>query len=804
MKIFILSFLKFFYNDILFFCPNKTITQRRVFNMPEIVKYSLPADMAKKDEELMGSTSLVGRTGLGMPSYVNTNRAIMNTNHTSQYVVPVHPDFPRIFTNMENTVGAHSDGYFKTDSDLKVVRKITKFENSKTGANLYYLFVYNKKAKEYQVIKREGNKNLTESFGYAIDNTKIDSYDEGDKIKKGTVLFHSTSYDKYMNYGYGKNAITMYSLDSRTSEDSAYVSESFAKSFTSYDMDVIEAVINDNDCLLNLFGERGEITEENKDYYYKPIPEIGSVVSGVVLATRQRYKKQQFYDLKRDSLNEIHDEDTTYLVDNNTEIVDIEIYNNNEERRINSFNRELYRLYDLQTKFYKEIIEFVEDLKEQNLDYSRDIDYLYRRSLEMVETKKKWKLGDNPFSNMAIRIHIRRLSPLKVGHKITGRYGNKSVISEVVPDELMPIAEDGRRVEVVLNLLAIINRTTSMPLYEINFNAYSKQIVDKMKTMKTLEEKAKLFFHYLEDFNHKQYTSFYRDYCELDKKGKEEFIQDILDDGIYLNQPPIENIADGDRPIFDRLRLIKKDFPWLTDQYVYCMQPWGETERMLSKYFIGEMYLMKLKQSDKRGFSARSTGAIDMKGLPTRSHKSKSHLERVSETPIRMGEYETLNFSICLGSEDIAMFHGLYRTSVKGRKDLVKLLMKDPDSEDYIESIDDSYDSRVAEILQVIFKSLSIGIEFVDTDKMITPMSRHVYSPHEIDHKQIICNDYQFDILKASKWIAKHYLDINGVVVREALYEYINEELKKNKIFSDGEPDDIKEILDEPLLDLII
>ncbi len=772
--------------------------------MPEIVKYSLPDQMAIKDAELTGSTAIVGRTGLSTPQYVNTNRAIMNTNHTSQYLVPVYTDFPRIFTNMENTVGKHSDGYYAADSDLKVFRKVGKFK--KKNPAFYYLFVYNKKRKRYEVITRQGNKNLTESFGYGINNEVIDSYKKGDKIKEGTVLYHSTSYDEYMNYGYGKNAITIYSTDSWTSEDSAYVREGFANSFQTYDVDQIEIIINDNDCLLNLFGERGEITEENKDYYYKPIPEIGSIVSGVVLAKRQRYKKQQFYDLKRDSLNEIHDEDMTYLVDENTEILDIEIFNNNEDRKINSFNRELYRLYDLQTEFYYEIIDTIEEIIATGKDYSRDIDYLYKRALEMVDTEKKWKFGDNPFSNLGLRIHIRHLTPLKVGHKVTGRFGNKSVISKVVPDDEMPVTEDGRRVDLVLNLLAIVNRTTSMALYEIEFNSYSHQMVKKMKWMNTLEERADLFFRYLDLFNHKQYLSFYKDYCSLDKKGKEEYIQEIIDGGIYLNQPPIENVADGDRPIFDRMNAIRKEFPWLKNEFLFFKTRWGYMIKILSPYYVGEMYIMKLKQSDKRGFSARSTGAIDMKGLPTRSHKSKSHLERFSETPIRMGEYETLNLSICLGSMDLASFHAFYRTSPKGRKDLVRLIMSDPESENQIDLIDDSYTSRVAEILQVLFKSLSIEIDFVDTDNMISPMDFYKLKIHTYKKKKmkLICTDYQFEILQTASAMQDLILERNGVCKMDALMKFINKEMKKRHLFVESEPQDVKEILGDELYSLLL
>jgi DNA-directed RNA polymerase beta subunit len=38
------------------------------------------------------------------------------------------------------------------------------------------------------------------------------------------------------------------------------------------------------------------------------------------------------------------------------------------------------------------------------------------------------------------------------------RYGNKSVISKICEDDEMPFTEDGRRVDLMLNLLAIINR----------------------------------------------------------------------------------------------------------------------------------------------------------------------------------------------------------------------------------------------------------------------------------------------------------------------------------------------------------
>ena len=96
--------------------------------------------------------------------------------------------------------------------------------------------------------------------------------------------------------------------------------------------------------------------------------------------------------------------------------------------------------------------------------------------------------------------------------------------------------------------------------------------------------------------------------------------------------------------------------------------------------FVGEMYILKLKQTSRKGFSVRGTGSINAKGLPERSYKNKLFTERVSTTPIRFGEFETLNFSIAMLPEDINMFHLLYRTSTKGRRDLAEQLLL-PDDE---------------------------------------------------------------------------------------------------------------------------
>jgi len=55
-------------------------------------------------------------------------------------------------------------------------------------------------------------------------------------------------------------------------------------------------------------------------------------------------------------------------------------------------------------------------------------------------------------------VSVKTAVPAKLGDKLSGRYGDKGVISEVIPDDEMPRDEEGRPAELLLNPLGIISR----------------------------------------------------------------------------------------------------------------------------------------------------------------------------------------------------------------------------------------------------------------------------------------------------------------------------------------------------------
>lgn len=61
---------------------------------------------------------------------------------------------------------------------------------------------------------------------------------------------------------------------------------------------------------------------------------------------------------------------------------------------------------------------------------------------------------------------VKTLMPMQVGDKLSGRYGDKGIISHIIPDDQMPTAPDGRAFEVLLNPLGIISRTNPAQIVE--------------------------------------------------------------------------------------------------------------------------------------------------------------------------------------------------------------------------------------------------------------------------------------------------------------------------------------------------
>lgn len=725
-------------------------------------KYNIKDELTYADETLQGSLSLIGMTMLTHPQYNNAMRSTMNTSHLRQFKNLQHPDFPGFFTNGENTVGENSDGYKKIKNDSTVFRKVVKYGEMVETPNVYKLFIYDEKKEQYDVITRVPSEDLPEMFGYDYDNTEIDSWVEGDFISEGTIAYHSVSYDSDMNYSFGRNVPTMYTLEPWTSEDAMIISDDLPEELATIESEYVRTMLNGNTYPLNLYGN------ENT---YKPFPNIGeSVNNGILFATRPKINNQVLFDFEDSRLMSVNDGDTCYYIDG--EVIDIDIYCNEEEIDRNSFNEQILEYLDAQDEYYREIVDVCEEIFASGKKFTNEVDYLYKRSCEMLDREKRWITKDSKTATMFIHFWIRKNSLFEVGNKGTGRFGNKSVCACIRKKEDMPYYYDKHgvkhHVKLLINLLAIINRTTGGPLFELASNFCSRKVSEEMRDLPTLKDKEELLWKYVNMMNSDQCKKMKRTYSKLSKKEKEAYIAYCENVRIHIHQPPMWE----ESPIFYRLGKVKDTFDFIKPDTVY-INKWGREIKCMNPAYIADMYIIVLKQTSKKGFSVRGIGAINSKGLPERSYKSKSHLEVSSSTAIRFGEFETLNFCVAMMPEEVALFHALYRTSIHGRRDLGEALLKN----DEVIKVDKSYTSRVAEYFNVILKSLGFDVQFVDSDTEAFELNNDELTEFSSNEKTYLCTEYQKFLLERKETITNDILQEYGVMENDELQQMVIDEM---------------------------
>lgn len=405
------------------------------------------------NDQYRGSDAFLGKDVLTLANQINANRNIMFNSHLEQYVVLENPDFPRVFTNYENEVGSYSSSYYRNEEEKTIIKKISKF-----GSGLFYVMITKDENGVHDVIYRKPGETLTEGYAYLYANDKIDSKEEGDSIETGELLYRSTSFDEHGNFRYGKNANACYMIEDNTIEDAIWCSESFAESMTSYYLTEVEVSVNNNDLLLNIYGDNDN---------YKCFPDVGEYTNRQTLVARRRINYETaLFDLQNENLKKInYNNDTVFYGEG--QIIDIEIRSNKSDLDLikSTYNKQVVKYLHAERDYYEEIVWTLKPIIEKG-KFTHELSYLYRQAIDYLtifydaqkektpgETIHRWENEKNEFDNYVIIFKILTKNKLKIGSKLSGRFGNKGVISKISPDDEMPIAENGKRADIVMNAL---------------------------------------------------------------------------------------------------------------------------------------------------------------------------------------------------------------------------------------------------------------------------------------------------------------------------------------------------------------
>lgn len=774
-------------------------------------KYNLIQELGKKNRELVGRKrlSMVGQGDF--PGANNVTRAAMNVKHHVQHLAIDDPEFPMLYDGKENIAGEFSS-YHRSVNKRYTVFAIAKEYDKRLGGHSKYglIFLHCPDDDSYTVVARKEVESLTENFGFEYNNEFLDQLQVGELIPAGSRLFASRSYDEFGNVGTGVNARMLFAAHPAVQDDAIIISESFAKRMVANNVVTRMIPIGENTILLNLYGKKGK---------YQGLPNIGDrVTNGILCATREVKEQRIFSDMREPALSIINFEsDRVYYA--NGEVTNITVYRSNQKLKKNVVTAQLLEYFYDGGWFWTDVYEACKKIiNSGSKSIDPEIHRWMRRAMNYLDTEAKWAFNDTESPNLMVAIEIRSKECLSVGRKITGRSGNKTVISQIWPDNEMPYTvEDiefdqynvahpvGKKVPIdaITNELAIINRTIPMAMFESSVTF----IIDKTRKhaarMRSYDEKAEFILDVISLLNPREGQEVRDLYMKMNPKEKKQFVDECIslnpdgslrtDDGIYIRWDAFSK----DHMLRDAIITCYEKYPDVFKPYeVFMPKPaWGRDIRLCSEKnnpetgvkeneaigYIGYQYIMMLKQSGEKGFIVRAGGAISDEGLPEKTNSKKIGTSWASQKPIRFGEYDTPGFHVITDPWDFALVTALYRSSLDGRKYLCEAVM----SGDGLYNLPDYFVSRTVQVLQVYFKSLGCGMECIDenAETIGFPEDATTMIAYELQDYTVMCTVEEMHQLKRIHRVYRRFLKENPSVVSDVdeTWDYIIEHLPFKK-----------------------
>ncbi|WP_440934343.1 DNA-directed RNA polymerase subunit beta [Candidatus Pelagibacter sp.] len=305
----------------------------------------------------------------------------------------------------------------------------------------------------------------------------------------------------------------------------------------------------------------------------------------------------------------------------------------------------------------------------------------------------KIRSGDDllPSVMKMVKVFVAIKRRLRPGDKMSGRHGNKGVVSKIVPVEDMPYREDGRPVDIVLNPLGVPSRMNVGQILETHLGWACKEFGEKVKNLvnennKKIErtEKIEKFLKSVygeEIFNEK-----------VNKLSKSEFkdLCENLQNGIAISTPVFDGAKE--KNVTEMLELA--NLPGSGQTYLWDGRTGEKFDRPVT---VGIIYMLKLHHLVEDKIHARSTGPYSLVTQQPLGGKAQLGGQRFGEMEVwaleAYGASYTLQEILTVKSDDVAGRVKVYETIVKGE-------------ENFESGIPESFNVLVKEI-----KSLALNVE---------------------------------------------------------------------------------------------
>ena len=331
--------------------------------------------------------------------------------------------------------------------------------------------------------------------------------------------------------------------------------------------------------------------------------------------------------------------------------------------------------------------EILSKLKDQYDEASLDIK-------ERFEDKVlKIRQGDDllPSVMKMVKVFVAIKRRLRPGDKMSGRHGNKGVVSKIVPVEDMPYRQNGKPVDIVLNPLGVPSRMNVGQILETHLGWACTELGEKLKSLILENQKKFELSQKIKEF----LKSIYGQEIlgnSIEKLSKTEFsdLCENLMNGVPISTPVFDGAKEKD--VTKMLELAKLPNSGQTELWD------GRTgEKFDRPVTVGTIYMLKLHHLVEDKIHARSTGPYSLVTQQPLGGKAQLGGQRFGEMEVwaleAYGASYTLQEILTVKSDDVAGRVKVYETIVKGE-------------ENFESGIPESFNVLVKEI-----KSLALNVE---------------------------------------------------------------------------------------------
>ena len=260
-----------------------------------------------------------------------------------------------------------------------------------------------------------------------------------------------------------------------------------------------------------------------------------------------------------------------------------------------------------------------------------------------------------------IKVYVAMKRFLSVGDKMSGRHGNKGVVSRILPIEDMPFFKNGKTVDMVLNPLGVPSRMNVGQVLEVHLGRAAKSLGDQItKLIKANEVKElKSKFERIFKKDKKTITSFNdREVLEFANYYKK---------GVHMATPVFDGAKEEEiKELLKEANVLESGQSVLYD---------GRTgERFDNEVTVGIMYVLKLNHLVDDKIHARSIGPYSLITQQPLGGKAQFGGQRLGEMEVwaieAYGAASALQEFITIKSDDMVGRTKMYEKIVKGQTSL--------------------------------------------------------------------------------------------------------------------------------------